>query len=1392
MSAHSPSFPRSQLLHRVMAGAGVVVLAALGLVAMPSVAHAAPNAEIVVTNVAISPADAQATIGDSLTVSGDWDASAADPQAGDTFTIGLPPEFSFPQAVPFPLIGTNDNGDQVVWGNCLTDPGTGTAACELTDAVVATPELVKGTWQFQVEAVQATTAEEVEFDLNGTPVAVDLPGSGGIDDGIDLPGEVSKSGVMNQNNWSMTWTVDLPGANMVGQDSVTLRDTLGAGHQLCNPTGLKVQTVRGSTVVDVTSLVTTAPAPGATDFTIVLTAPGGGFDANVTYRVTYQTCTVDGQIDPPGTTYDNSAQIEGWGDAGTGIGQVENAPWQLSLTKSGSVLGGGERNGKVAWTVVIPGDQLVGKDGFTLTETLGLGHELCTDTISGLQITERYGPSNQLQQNITGQLTATTVSSSAQAFQVRFDITDAGLEFNASDYRYVVTYSTCVTSEDLPAGGTAYTNAVDVDGQVASNAATVPARNQGKSGRINTSAVTIDGVQHMPQTTLNWTVTIPGQTIENVDDLLTLTDTLSASHTVCEAGDPSDGLAARLNLRVEARDQIQNGGLTTVNLTDATDVSRDGDELTFDIAATDLPIPTGTSDGFSREYQYVITYTTCTSSGGMDAPGTVYENSVMGSGINFSTRSTQNNSGSGTGQGVTRGSVSIDKDLADTPGADLVPAGATFSVHVREIDPTGTLRNEYDLQVPLDGAPVSGLNARGTGWTVELTEPTFPTISGVTFGAPVFASGPGVTVSADGTIATATIDPGVNVSVNLTNEALLGSVSIAKTVEGSAADLVDADRTYRITATIDTTGLGANVPTEPDRTFDLTVGNPVLLEDLPIGATVRFAETRPADDDILTWAAPVYSPTSIVITPAHATEPAAVTVTNSVERTAGTFSLVKSVTGSQADNPAVPDTVTVSATWNEEGTPGSTTLTIPTDGTPVPLGENLLIGTNVTLTETPLSDGSSIAWAAPVWSGPGVSVDGTSAVVTVGRASAATVTLENHAATSTAGISLIKGIAGDAAGEVDPATEFPVTATWTDDDGTEQSRNLAINAVAPTPLGIDLPAGTVVTITEGTRPDFDTVVWGSITIVGDDVDDAGDGSATLVVSDQQSDVSLVTIINEATWAPGTFSISKSIEGVLLDDPDVPDSITVAAAWVGQDGPQAAEIDVPTDGTSVEFPEQLPRGTEVTLTETGLQDSGRFTWAPPAWSGTRVVADDDTAVVTIGAADVADVLLVNTAIPTLGSLAITKTLTGDGAAASVDTRFPVTVTWTDLLGEPHTRDLELVAGAPAVVEELPIGTAVRVEEHDTALADQVRWVGAEWSTDHENVTVTNEGSGTIATITVTGATGTTASLTLQNELAVDPGLAVTGVSGIVAAILAGAAVIAILGGVMLLRRRRRHA
>ncbi|WP_313405718.1 DUF5979 domain-containing protein [Aeromicrobium sp.] len=1358
--------PRPQKSTRVRRGRNVAtplmsILALLTLVVSTltlTPASAAPNGEIRVEVTEIetgSGPGGQLVVGDTAIVRGTWDASDADPQPGDEFTIGLPPEFAFEQAVPFRLTSLDEDGNTVVWAECMTQPATGVANCELTDVVADFPEDVRGVWEFEITVEEATTEDSVVFDLNGTDTPVTLPGGGGIDPGVELPGEVSKSGAMNQNNWSMTWKVDIPGANLVhaGGDA-RITDTFGSNHVLCDPTGFKVETVRadGTVVADVTDLVASAPTAGADGFDIDLSEPAAGFDKNLIYRITYVTCTIDGEIDPEGTTYDNSMQIQGWGQSGHGVGQVTNRPWSLNLSKSGTVLGGGERNGKIRWTIVVPGDELVNQDSFTFTESFGAGHELAPDTISNIRIIERYGPSSERDTDITGLLTPNVTSQSSTGFDMTFTIDDDDFDFKASDWRYLITYETSVTETELPAGGTQYTNEASIDGNVTGGSSTVPGRKSDKTGSINTTPVTIDGVQHSPQTTLNWAITIPGRQLEalNLAGALNLVDTLSPTHQVCEAGEPSGGLASRLNLKVAARDQLQNGGLTTQDLTGQTTVTRDDQEVTFTLDQTDLPLPGGgTSDGFSREYQYVFTYTTCTTSGGMDAPGTQYGNEVQGLGSSFRPTVTQSNRGSGTGQGTSRGSVAVSKDLADTAGAAYVPDGTTFTVHVKEIAPDGATAVEYDLAVPLDGDPVSGLNSRGRGWTFELSEPTMPNVPGVAWGSPEFTAGDGVTVNADGTVATATITPRSNISVSLTNTAHLGSVELAKAVDGGAAGQVSADRVYLVTAEIDTSALGAGFPAQADREVELVAGEPVVLQNLPIGSTVKFSEVVPADDDTFTWAAPVISPASLSVRAGHVTTPAAVTVTNSVERTVGTFSLVKNVTGAQADNGEVPATVTVKAEWDEEGTSGSKTLTVPTDGTAVALGEDLLIGTEVTLTETPLMDGSSITWGNPVWSGPGVSPDGESAVVTIGRDANATITLENHAATSIAGISLIKGIAGEAADEVPTGTEFPVTATWTDADGVEQSRDLLINAQAPTSLGLDLPAGTVVTITEGERPGFPTVVWDSITIGGDGVTDTGDGGAEIIVSDQQGDVTLVTVTNEATWAPGTFSVSKAFDGVSAEHADVPDSFTVTATWTKDGEPHSKDLVLPADGEAVPLGENLPHGTAVTLKEVAPADTASFTWKTPRWAGDQVTVNGDgTALVTIGAAATAAVEVTNVADDKLGLLRLSKELTGAGADdVPAGTEFAVTLNWTDLLGEPQERDITVKAGRNTTVRDLPIGAEIEMVEDGRDVGD-LAWTGATWASDDDGVEILDDGAGG-AVVTVAGDHGASVAITLEN-------------------------------------------
>src|SRR5690606_36969702 len=161
-----------------------------------------------------------------------------------------------------------------------------------------------------------------------------------------------------------------------------------------------------------------------------------------------------------------------------------------------------------------------------------------------------------------------------------------------------------------------YPNSAAVDGKVTTGSAKVPDRKYDKTGNLNNTAKTLDGVEHSAFTTIDWTVTIPGERIAGLEEI-TLTDVLGDTLQVCEAGDPTCVVKASTGLSVKVKDQITHGGKSpeVTDLTDLADASVDGQTVTMTI---------GQPDGvtFSRDYQYVSSYTTCTASGGVDARGT--------------------------------------------------------------------------------------------------------------------------------------------------------------------------------------------------------------------------------------------------------------------------------------------------------------------------------------------------------------------------------------------------------------------------------------------------------------------------------------------------------------------------------------------------------------------------------------------------------------------------------------------------------------------------------------------------------------------------------------------------------------------------------------------------
>ncbi|WP_187702745.1 DUF5979 domain-containing protein [Dietzia sp. SLG310A2-38A2] len=1327
----------------------------------------------------------QLKVGDSVSVSGTWDATTGDraPLPGDEFSVAFPAELEIPNGQTLQLLG-----DDTVWGTCVVSQNT--MNCTLTDAVTDRPDDVKGTFTLFSRAVAYTTAAELPFRVNGQ-VTVDgrLPGGGGISDGQDL-GPATKSGALQPDKAAVRWTIDIPGSALIALDSagtgqVSLPDTLSSNMQLCEAGRLTptLQSGRPGALTAVPNgAAVTQPGGAGTPVTIGITN-GSAFRADQVYRIQYTTCTTSGQVDIPEAggapvVYDNSVTI---GDAvvgAVGVGQ----DWRpaVSPSKSGSLPGGNSRYGTLNWTIMVPGSFIAANadHAVTIRETLQGDHAVCAQGLAPTITRGNYLPGANGQApgrtNVTGQF---TVAHEAEPGATGFDLSFVPDDIEAFDPEkyYYVNYSTCITTGQVPDNGDSFGNTAMVNTSPVGATVRGPSFSSSKNGTLNTTARELAGQIQPAGTTIDWAVEIPGRHLEDVTEPAVLTDTFSESLTVCQAG---DDLKQNLGLRVTARDFLGAAGVNPErDLTADTTVVRDGNQLT-------LTLPRDADAGdYSRELRYRVDYTLCTASGGLDARGTTYGNTIGYYGRELTQSVRQTWGGGGTGQGVNRGSFSLSKSL-DRRSED-VPEDTTYSVRVEEfapgVDPaTESPEASYTVQVRAGDDPVSGRNSRGSGWTIRLTEIAPPATGGVYFGPGRFSPAAGVTLNDDRTQALITLQPRTNVAVELVNRAFYGSATVTKRVVGDAVGELTGTESYVVHAAVDLDGdgpAGAEI-----RPFTLTDGGFYELTGLPIGAHVTFTEVPPADTDRITWSAPVFEPQRLVIGADAAAN--AVTLTNTATITQGTLSVTKELAGPQASNAAVPSGFEVLATWTDaEGAPQEKTLTVPADGTPVELGEDLPGGTEVTLTETVPANGNGLAWSVPAFRGD-VTVDTPgSAVVTVGQ-QLRQATVRNVVDTNDGTLRLTKQVSGEAA-EAAGDTEFRVEARWR--EGTVfRTTQLTVGDGEVTPLGVELPVGTEVTFRELDRPEIDGVEWGSISWGTDPEGEqwlAGnpDGTATGIVSDDPNEGRLITLTNEALWQPGSIEFAKYIfdgsDPVAASDADLPPEAEFQVRIDGIDPPLPQGTDFPALGEVITLDAandwawrsgaDLPRGTVITFSEVDPDALPGMDWARPFY---YVAADagepGDRDTVEIAAGDEAVVEIRNRPVPT-AEVDVVKTVTGPkGARVARDpsTSFQVTATWTDADEVERSCILQVVPGQAAVptaaCEATVIGGKVYfprdteiefVETGATTDVPNVSWGEIRWDVESGGADVTgleNEPAG--ATVVFTGDAGDPVALGLENR------------------------------------------
>ncbi|PZR55340.1 hypothetical protein DNL40_02935 [Xylanimonas oleitrophica] len=626
------------------------------------------------------------------------------------------------------------------------------------------------------------------------------------------------------------------------------------------------------------------------------------------------------------------------------------------------------------------------------------------------------------------------------------------------------------------------------------------------------------------------------------------------------------------------------------------------------------------------------------------------------------------------------GAFTISKDVQG-PAAGAVSGDATFTIEYT-IDGGAPVQ----VEVPFGGTvTVPDVPA---GATVTVSEVGLPDVAGVVWGAPVI-SVDGVPQTGDPV--TFVVQPGTGVAVGVSNtaEEAPGRFTVVKEVTGGGAADVPPGTEFVLEYSTDggDTWAGLTVPLGSLATSaDLPAGTQVLVREGPLPAVpgVVFGEPSITGEGVTTDAATGYA--TFTVGAAGVVE---LTLTNPAEQAPGGFGVVKAVDGEGAGG--VPSAVTFTVEYSTDDGQTWTPLTVsPGSGLPVTVAD-LPAGTQVLLRETADRPAlPQVEWGAVTISGDGVTYDPATgqASFTVGAGTTVVLTVTNTADLAPGTFSVEKALTGGAAGEVPDGTTFTVRYTYTGADGETVEAEQTLTVGEPW-TSAELPAGTVVTLTEVDLPDVPGITWGEPAFSGTGVTvDPATGQATLTVG--AGAVVEVVLTNDAGHEPGRFTVLKVLDGdgAAL----VPDDATFTIQYAVGDAPvETVEV---VAGQPWMSPE-LPYGAEVTVSEPRLPLVPGVTWDVPSVSvdGGEPAAPPVT--FTIGAGTTVGVVVTNHAQLAPGAFTVVKQVTGGAAGAVPDDQvFPleylVDGEGPTVLGVP-------ASGEPVTVSGLPDGAEVRLRE-----------------------------------------------------------------------------------------------
>ena len=314
--------------------------------AAPAEAAVNPNIKVAIKPLVLSDKDgveipgAGAQVEDPVRMYVEWDATEANPQPGDSFTVGLPATGA---ALPdithyyrFREVGRSDplmfNRAQV--GECVTTADVMT--CTFNQAVAAQGN-VKGTMNQMLMAQEETPLTKLPFNANGVETQVPNPNDGPIVQRLWTEKNVGKyANSLKRDSTQINWHIIGSGRRLSERagmpagtytNKVVFNDVLGADGQTLlpgdstwyvrvdpksapnqYPTVARVGQPGINTTYGNYTLERTISADGKSA-TVTLTRTDGDFDPAINYEIVYSS-KIDGNVIPE-KQYTNSATLVG-------------------------------------------------------------------------------------------------------------------------------------------------------------------------------------------------------------------------------------------------------------------------------------------------------------------------------------------------------------------------------------------------------------------------------------------------------------------------------------------------------------------------------------------------------------------------------------------------------------------------------------------------------------------------------------------------------------------------------------------------------------------------------------------------------------------------------------------------------------------------------------------------------------------------------------------------------------------------------------------------------------------------------------------------------------------------------------------------------------------------